>query len=65
MKVARTFIVFFAAFAIYAQEVLNNDTILKLVKAGLNDDVIAGMVNSQPGKYSLDSDAVIALKQGA
>ncbi len=64
MKVARTFIVFILAFALYAQEVLNNDTILKLVKAGLNDDVIAGMVNSQPGKYSLDSDAVIALKQG-
>ena len=42
---------------------LTNDSILKLVKAGLGDDVIVGMVNSQPGEYAVDSDSVIAMKQ--
>jgi len=28
-----------------AQEILTNETILKLVKAGLGEDVIVGMVN--------------------
>jgi hypothetical protein len=47
-----------------APEALTNETVLKLSKAGLGDEVILGMVNSQPGKYSLDADSVIALKQG-
>jgi hypothetical protein len=42
---------------------LTNETILKLVKAGLGEDVIIGMVNSQPGEYAVDSDSVIAMKQ--
>ena len=46
-----------------ASAVLTNDTILKLVKAGLGDDVIVGMVNSQQGQYAVDSEAVIAMKQ--
>jgi len=46
-----------------APEVLTNETIVKLAKAGLGDEVILGMVNGQPGKYSLDADSVIALKQ--
>jgi hypothetical protein len=35
---------------------------LKLVKAGLSEDVIVGMVNAQPGKYSTSTDDVISLK---
>jgi hypothetical protein len=42
---------------------LTNDAILKMVKAGLGDEVIVAMVNNQTGAYSLDSDDVIALKQ--
>jgi hypothetical protein len=45
-----------------AQETLNNETIVKLFKAGVGDDVIVNMVNQQPGKYSLTADAIIALK---
>jgi len=45
-----------------AQEVLNNATILKLVKAGIGEDTIVGMINQQPGKYSLSTDDIIALK---
>ena len=62
-RFTRIFGILCAGSLLYAQEVLTNETILKLAKAGLSDDVIAGMVNNQPGKYSMDSDAVIALKQ--
>ena len=46
-----------------AQEILNNETILKLVKAGIGEDVIVGMINQQQGKYALSADDVIALKR--
>ncbi len=45
-----------------AQQALNNDAILKLVKAGMGDDLIVNMVNTQPGTYSLSTDDLIALK---
>ena len=47
---------------LYTQQVLDNETILKLVKAGLSEDVIVGMVNAQAGKYSTTADDVISLK---
>jgi len=50
------------AVCLYAQEVLNNETILKLVKAGIGEDTIVGMVNQQPGKYTLAADDIVALK---
>ena len=56
-------VIFLAIGSLYAQEVLNNQTLLKLKKAGLGEDVIFGMVNKQPGRYSLDSDSIISLKQ--
>ncbi|HLM99861.1 MAG TPA: hypothetical protein VK335_11290 [Bryobacteraceae bacterium] len=45
-----------------AQEPLTNDTIVKLVKAGISDDTIVGMVYQQVGKYALSADDVAALK---
>lgn len=47
---------------LFAQQALDNDAVLRLVKAGLSEDVIVGMVNTQPGKYSTATDDVIALK---
>ncbi len=46
-----------------SQEALTNDAIIKLVKAGLSETVLLGMVNSQPGKYSTKVDDLIALKE--
>src|SRR5258708_16845647 len=60
----RPLICFLLFSALYAQEVLSNETILKLSKAGLSEDVILNMVNRQPGHYSVDSGDLIALKQG-
>lgn len=48
---------------IRAEETLTNDVIGKLAHAGLADEVICRMIANQPGKYSLDSDDIIALKQ--
>jgi hypothetical protein len=50
------------AFALYAQEVMNNDGIIKLVKSGLTEDLILNVVNQQPGTYSFTATDLIALK---
>jgi hypothetical protein len=41
---------------------LTNDSIVKLVKAGLGEDTIIKMVDTQPGEYSLGVEDIIALK---
>ncbi len=45
-----------------AQQVMNNDSVIKLVKAGLSDDLIVTTINSSPGAYDTSADAIIALK---
>lgn len=45
-----------------AQETLTNETILKLVNAGIGEDTIVAMVNQHPGRYSLSADGLVALK---
>jgi hypothetical protein len=45
-----------------AQQAMNNDSVIKLVKAGLSDDVIVSMINSSAGTYDTSTDGVIALK---
>jgi hypothetical protein len=46
-----------------AQQALNNDSVTKMVKAGLSDDVVIATINSSPGQYTTTPDALIALKQ--
>jgi hypothetical protein len=48
--------------AVFAQESLTNDSVIKLVKAGLSEDLIVQTINSQPGKYALGADDILALK---
>ena len=45
-----------------AQQSLNNDAIIKLVKAGLSDDLIVSTVSAQAGTYDTSTDGLIALK---
>lgn len=45
-----------------AQQALNNDAVIKLVKAGLSEDVIVSTVNSSPGIYDTSADGLITLK---
>jgi len=49
---------------LFAQQALNNDTIIKMVKAGLSDDIIIASVNAQPGSFDTSTDGLIALKTG-
>jgi hypothetical protein len=45
-----------------AQQVMKNDSVIKLVKAGLSDDLIVTTINGSPGAYDTSTDAIIALK---
>jgi hypothetical protein len=51
-------LVFFAG----AQEVLTNDSVVKMVKAGLSEEVVLSVVKSSPAKYDLTPDQLITLK---
>jgi hypothetical protein len=45
-----------------SQEVMTNETIVKMVKAGLTEELIIQAVQQQPGKYSVGADHLISLK---
>jgi hypothetical protein len=49
--------------AVAAQQALNNDSIIKMVKAGLSEDIIVSTINASPGTYDISADALIGLKQ--
>lgn len=48
---------------LFAQEALNNQTVIKLVKAGLSEDLIITTINSSAGKYDTSANGLIALKK--
>jgi hypothetical protein len=48
--------------AAFAQATLNNDSVLKMVKGGLGEDVIVSVIQNQPGHYDLTPDSLITLK---
>lgn len=45
-----------------AQQSLNDDSVIKLVKAGLSDDLIVSTISAQAGTYDTSTDGLIALK---
>jgi hypothetical protein len=47
---------------VFAQQNLTNDSVLKLVKAGMGDDLIVNMINTQACSFSVSTDDLIALK---
>jgi len=46
-----------------AQQPLTNESIQKMAKAGLGEDVIVSMIQSQPGHYDLNPDTLVSLKK--
>jgi hypothetical protein len=42
---------------------MNNETVLRMYKGGLSDDLILQTIATQPGRYNTTPDALIALKQ--
>ena len=47
-----------------SQQPLNNDTVIKLLKAGISDDLVVSTINSSPGNYDASANGLIALKSG-
>jgi len=46
----------------FAQAVLTNDSVLKMAKAGLGEDILLSTIKAQPGRYTTAPDDLIALK---
>jgi hypothetical protein len=47
---------------IFAQETMNNAAVIKLLKAGLSEDLIVATIEASPGKYDTSDDALTALR---
>jgi hypothetical protein len=45
-----------------AQATLTNDSILKMAKAGLSEEILLSTIRSQPGNFTTGTDDLIALK---
>ena len=41
---------------------MDNSSVMKMAKAGLGDELIIETINTQPGKYVTDADALVTLK---
>jgi hypothetical protein len=48
---------------LFAQETMTNDSVIKLVKAGLSEELVLTTINSSPGKYDTSASALIELKE--
>jgi len=46
-----------------AQTALTNDSIIKMVKAGLGDDIVVSTIKAQPAQFATAPDDLIALKK--
>ena len=42
---------------------MTNDSVIRMAKAGLSDDLIVQTIGSQPGQYATDADSLVELKQ--
>lgn len=56
-------LVLLLGFSLYAQQSLDNASVIKLVKAGLSEDLIVTTVNSSAGTYDTSANGLIALKK--
>jgi len=48
---------------LFAQETLTNDSVIKLLKAGLSEELVLTTINSSPGNFDTSVNALIALKK--
>ena len=42
---------------------MTNDSVVRMAKAGLSDELIVQTIGTQPGEYALNADSLVALKQ--
>jgi len=62
-RILQVLILTCAACALFAQEPLNNEGVVKLVKAGMTEDLIINVINQQTGVYTLGAADLVALKE--
>ena len=57
-------VIVFLAFCplLVAQQAFNNDSVIKLVKAGLSEDLIISTINGDAGNFDTSAEGLIALK---
>lgn len=60
MKILR--VILACALFAYGEEALTNESVVKMVKAGLSEDLIVNMIQTQPGKYAVGPDEILKLK---
>jgi len=48
---------------LFAQQTLNNDAIVKMVKAGLSDNIVIATIQSSPAQFDTSTDGLVALKK--
>lgn len=61
-KILFAFILIVFAPLLISQQSMNNDSVAKLCKAGLSDDLIVSTINASPGAYNTSAEGLIALK---
>lgn len=57
------FVLFLCSGFAFAQQLLNNDSVIRLVKAGLSNELIVSTINASPAAYDTSANGLIALKQ--
>jgi len=62
MKLTSFVFLVISAFTALAQAPLTNDSIIKMSKAGLGEEVILSSIKAQPGYFTTSADDLIALK---
>jgi len=63
LGVVIAFLTFTLTLSASAQDVLTNDSIVKMVKSGLGESLIVSIVQNHPGNYSLTPDDMVKLKE--
>jgi hypothetical protein len=61
-KTLLSFVLLAVCCIVAAQQPLTNDGVIKLVKAGLSDDLIVNTITTQPSYFDVSPDGIIALK---
>ena len=59
------FILVSMACVLLAQEPMNNDGVIRLVKSGMTEDLIISVIQQQPGMYALGANDLAALKDAS
>jgi len=57
------FLLLLSAMLAAQQQTVNNDSVIRMIQAGLPEEVIISTINASPGAYDTSVDGLIALKE--